>query len=45
MAQIDAPERPLTESFRFGPTFAGLASCVLALLGEATPIRGQPSIG
>ncbi|GJH12719.1 DEAD/DEAH box helicase [Caballeronia novacaledonica] len=45
MAQINAPERPLTESFRFGPTFAGLASCVLALLGETTPIRGQPSIG
>jgi hypothetical protein len=45
MAQINAPERPLTESFRFGPTFAGLASRVLALLGEPTPIRGQPGIG
>ncbi|WP_061149519.1 UvrD-helicase domain-containing protein [Caballeronia arvi] len=45
MAQIDAPERPLTESFRFGPTLAALASRVLALLGEPTPIRGQPGIG
>ncbi|SAL65175.1 UvrD-helicase domain-containing protein [Caballeronia humi] len=45
MAQIIAPERPLTESFRFGPTFAALASRVLALLGETTPIRGQSGIG
>ncbi|CAB3801229.1 hypothetical protein LMG28138_04976 [Pararobbsia alpina] len=45
MAQIDVPERALTESFRFGPTFAALASCVLALLGERTPIRGQDGIG
>lgn len=44
MAQIEAPERALTESFRFGLTFAALASRVLTLLGEATPIRGQPSI-
>jgi hypothetical protein len=45
MAQIDAPERPLTESFRFGQTLAALASRVLALLGEPTPIRGQSGIG
>jgi hypothetical protein len=45
MAQIHAPERALTESFRFGPTFAALASRVLALLGERTPIRGQDAIG
>jgi hypothetical protein len=44
MAQIDAPERALTESFRFGATFAALASRLLALLGERTPIRGQKAI-
>jgi hypothetical protein len=45
MAQIDAPECALTESFRFGPTFAALASRILLLLGERTPIRGQDAIG
>jgi hypothetical protein len=45
MGHIIAPERPLTESFRFGATFAALASRILALLGEATPIRGQSGIG
>ncbi len=45
MAQIDAPERALTESFRFGPTLAALASRILSLLGERTPIRGQDGIG
>jgi UvrD-like helicase C-terminal domain/UvrD/REP helicase N-terminal domain len=45
MASIDAPERALTESFRFGPTFAALASRLLALLGESTPVRGQHAIG
>jgi hypothetical protein len=45
MAQIDAPERALTESFRFGATFAALATRLLALLGERTPIRGQDAIG
>jgi len=45
MAQIDAPECALTESFRFGATFAALASRLLALLGERTPIRGQDAIG
>nr|WP_057929882.1 UvrD-helicase domain-containing protein [Burkholderia ambifaria] len=45
MAQIAAPECVLTESFRFGPTLAMLASRILALLGEATPIRGQDTIG
>ena len=43
MAAINAPE--LTESFRFGPTFAALASRILGLLGERTPIRGQDIIG
>jgi len=45
MAQIDAPKCALTESFRFGPTFAALASRILSLLGERTPIRGQDGIG
>ncbi|WP_176060307.1 ATP-binding domain-containing protein [Paraburkholderia sp. BCC1876] len=45
MAQIDAPECALTESFRFGPTFAALASRILGLLGERTPVRGQETIG
>ncbi|WP_112177436.1 UvrD-helicase domain-containing protein [Paraburkholderia unamae] len=45
MEQIHAPERALTESFRFGATFAALASRLLALLGERTPIRGQDAIG
>jgi len=45
MAQIDAPECALTESFRFGATFAALASRLLALLGERTPMRGQEAIG
>jgi hypothetical protein len=43
MQYIKAPERALTESFRFGPVFAALASRVLQLLGETTPVRGQPS--
>jgi hypothetical protein len=45
MAQISAPEYALTESFRFGPAIATLASRLLALLGENTPVRGQYSIG
>ena len=45
MAQIEAPECALTESFRFGDTFAALASRLLMLLGERTPIRGQEAIG
>jgi hypothetical protein len=45
MASIDSPELALTESFRFGPTFAALASRILSLLGERTPIRGQNTIG
>jgi UvrD-like helicase C-terminal domain/AAA domain len=45
MAQIDAPECALTESFRFGATFAALASRLLGLLGERAPIRGQDTIG
>lgn len=45
MAAINAPECALTESFRFGPTLAALASRLLGLLGERTPIRGQDTIG
>ncbi|MGV7241593.1 UvrD-helicase domain-containing protein [Caballeronia sp. M23-90] len=45
MAQIDAPECALTESFRFEPTFAALASRILSLLGKRTPILGQDVIG
>lgn len=45
MAHIDAPECALTESFRFGPTFAALASRLLIQLGESTPLRGQDAIG
>jgi hypothetical protein len=45
MSQIDAPELALTESFRFGALFATLASRLLQLLGERTPLRGQPGIG
>jgi hypothetical protein len=41
---INARECVLTESFRFGPHFAALASRVLRLLGERTPLRGQGSI-
>ncbi|WP_438396953.1 UvrD-helicase domain-containing protein [Caballeronia sp. DA-9] len=45
MSQINATERALTESFRFGETFAVLASRILSLLGEKAPIRGQDKIG
>ncbi|KAF1026294.1 MAG: ATP-dependent DNA helicase Rep [Burkholderia plantarii] len=45
MAQIAAPECALTESFRFGETFAVLASRLLARLGERVPLRGQSTIG
>ncbi|SKD00130.1 UvrD/REP helicase N-terminal domain-containing protein [Burkholderia sp. YR290] len=45
MAQIDAPQHALTESFRFGHTFATLASRLLGLLGEQTAVRGQGTIG
>jgi hypothetical protein len=45
MAQIAAPECVLTESFRFGPTFAALASRLLARLGEPMALRGQDRIG
>src|ERR1700754_3079329 len=45
MASINVPEQALTESFRFGPTFAALGSRILGLLGERTPIRGQDTIG
>ncbi|MCA8306832.1 ATP-binding domain-containing protein [Burkholderia seminalis] len=45
MTMIVAPEYALTESFRFGTTLAVLASRVLELLGERTPVRGQDTIG
>lgn len=44
MEHIKAEERTLTESFRFGPAFATLASMVLKLLNEDTPVRGQAHI-
>lgn len=44
MAHIDAREVALTESFRFGPSFAALASRVLRLMGERTPLLGQQRI-
>lgn len=45
MASISAPERAPTESFRSGSTFAVLASRILSLPAEVTPIRGQKTIG
>jgi hypothetical protein len=44
MEYIKAQECTLTESFRFGRPFAALASKILRLLGERTPVRGQSSI-
>lgn len=44
MEHIKAPECALTESFRFGPDFATLASKILLLLGERVPLLGQPGI-
>jgi len=44
MDHIRAPECALTESFRFGPAIAQLASRVLRLLDEETPVRGQDAI-
>jgi UvrD-like helicase family protein len=44
MEFIKARECTLTQSFRFGPHFAALATGVLNLLGERTPLRGQPNI-
>jgi hypothetical protein len=45
MLGIDAPECALTQSFRFGPTLAALASGILRLLGEHTPLSGRETIG
>jgi len=44
MDHIRAPERSLTESFRFGPAIAQLASRVLSLMEEDVPVRGQDHI-
>ncbi|CAG2159735.1 3'-5' exonuclease [Cupriavidus numazuensis] len=44
MEHIKAPERALTESFRFGPAIAQLASRVLRLMDEEVPVRGQDHI-
>ena len=44
MDHIKAPERGLTESFRFGPAIASLASRMLRLMDEAVPVRGQTAI-
>jgi len=45
MATITAPERRLTQSFRFGPQIAILASEILRALGEKTPVLGQKNLG
>lgn len=44
MDYVQAEEARLTESFRFGPRFARLATRVLHLLGETVPLRGQECI-
>lgn len=44
MDHIRAPECALTESFRFGPAIAQLASRVLQLMDEDTPVRGQDNV-
>ena len=44
MEHIRAPECALTESFRFGPAIAQLASRMLRLMDEETPLRGQDDI-
>lgn len=44
MDYVRAEEARLTESFRFGPKFARLATRVLNLLGETIPLRGQAGI-
>src|SRR5258708_35488733 len=41
---IKAREGALTESFRFGPHFAALASRVLRLLGQHTPPLSRSAI-
>lgn len=41
MDHIKAPERSLTESFRFGPAIAQLANRMLRLMDEEVPVRGQ----
>jgi len=45
MATISAPECTLTQSFRFGREIAILASEILRVLGEKTPVRGLENIG
>ncbi|WP_320534221.1 3'-5' exonuclease [Robbsia andropogonis] len=45
MAAIEAPERRLTQSFRFGSQIAILASEILRVLGEKTPVRGKENLG
>ncbi|CAG9186039.1 3'-5' exonuclease [Cupriavidus pampae] len=44
MDHIRAPECALTESFRFGPAIAQLASRMLQLMDEHTPVRGQEHV-
>jgi hypothetical protein len=44
MEYVRADQVALTQSFRFGSRFAALASKVLNLLGETTPLRGQSDI-
>ncbi|MGT2491441.1 UvrD-helicase domain-containing protein [Cupriavidus basilensis] len=44
MDHIKAPEKGLTESFRFGPAIASLASRMLRLMDEEVPVRGQAAM-
>ncbi|WGS55045.1 ATP-binding domain-containing protein (plasmid) [Paraburkholderia sp. D15] len=44
MEHIQARQCALTMSFRFGRTFAALASRILQLFGETVPVRGRPGV-
>jgi hypothetical protein len=45
MERITTPSSVrLTQSFRFGPAIAELASSILRQLGEPTPLRGNPAV-
>lgn len=45
MSRIEAPTLRLTQSFRFGPAIADMASMVLrAFFKETTPLQGNPNV-
>lgn len=45
MERVETPHvTMLTQSFRFGPVIAALASAVLGVLGEHVPLRGNPAV-